>query len=569
MPLTKHLRLIALAAALGASAAPAMAAEVNSGAYLAGRHAAAEFDFSRASQFFAAALARDPKNPVLLEFANSSYVNLGDIGRAAAISRQMLQVGVESQVANIVLLGEAAKLGKWDNALSDLDAGQSVGPLFDGLFRGWARVGAGDLQEALDEFDQVSKTEGVRAFGQYHRALALAATGDFAAADTVFADPDLRLSRRGLMARAQVLSQLGRQADAVNMLRDVFGADVDKALDDLITALGAGKVVPFDVAPDATAGVAEVFFTIANALIGESNKAYTLVYSRMAEYLRPDHIEAILLSASLLEDLERYDLAIENYARIPRDNAASDAAQLGRAEALRKSGKIDAAIEAIEQLAQARPDLPLVHVTLGDTLRELDRFEEASKAYDRAVALLGEPAQGQWIIYFARGITFERTDRWPEAEADFRKALELQPDQPQVLNYLGYSYVEKHQNLDEALDMIQRAVAARPDSGYITDSLGWVFYRLGRYAEAVAPMERAVELMPVDPVINDHLGDVYWAVGRKLEAQFQWKRALSFIDPNDMDGEADPVRIKRKLEVGLDVVLDEEGMPPLTVANGG
>ena len=127
--------------------------------------------------------------------------------------------------------------------------------------------------------------------------------------------------------------------------------------------------------------------------------------------------------------------------------------------------------------------------------------------------------------------------------------------------------VEKQINLDEALEMIERAVAARPDSGYIVDSLGWVLYRLGRYDEAVGHMERAVELMPVDPVVNDHLGDVYWAVGRYREAEFQWKRALSFIDPDDTQNEADPERIRAKLDRGLDKVLEEEGAPPLKVAN--
>ena len=159
-------------------------------------------------------------------------------------------------------------------------------------------------------------------------------------------------------------------------------------------------------------------------------------------------------------------------------------------------------------------------------------------------------------------------EEWKQAEADFRAALELNPDQPQVLNYLGYSMVEKQVKLDEALNMIERAVAARPDSGYIVDSLGWVLFRLGRYDEAVSHMEKAVELMPVDPVVNDHLGDVYWAVGRSREAEFQWKRALSFVDPDDENAEADPDRIRRKLDVGLDQVLAEEGAAPLKFANG-
>ena len=199
-------------------------------------------------------------------------------------------------------------------------------------------------------------------------------------------------------------------------------------------------------------------------------------------------------------------------------------------------------------------------MTLGDTLRRLERYDDASRAYDDAIALFVEDTPSQWLAYFARGITHEREDRWPQAEADFRKALVLNPGQPQVLNYLGYSFVEMGINFDEALAMIEEAVAAQPDSGYIVDSLGWVQFRLGRYTEAVVNLERATELLAVDPIINDHLGDAYWAVGRQIEAEFQWNRALSF-DPT----EEDAARIRRKLEVGLDTVLEEEGADPLIV----
>ena len=213
---------------------------------------------------------------------------------------------------------------------------------------------------------------------------------------------------------------------------------------------------------------------------------------------------------------------------------------------------------------RAYGDLATVHVTLGDDYRRLKRYDEATAAYDRAVALYGEPEPSHWVLYYTRGITHERMDRWDLAESDFRMALKLQPDQPQVLNYLGYSFVEQQTNLDEALDMIERAVAARPNDGYITDSLGWVLYRLNRFADAVEHMERAAELMAVDPIINDHLGDVYWAVARRREAEFQWTRALSF-EPEDVDAD----RIRRKLDVGLDVVLAEEGAAPISLANDG
>ncbi len=209
-----------------------------------------------------------------------------------------------------------------------------------------------------------------------------------------------------------------------------------------------------------------------------------------------------------------------------------------------------------------------MHTSLGDILRQQQDFNGAVRAYDTALGMSDSPIQSQWFSYYARGISHERLGDWPNAEADFRMALELNPGQPQVLNYLGYSMVENNINLDEALEMIEDAVAARPDSGFIVDSLGWVLYRLGRFEEAVGHMERATELMPVDPVVNDHLGDVYWSVGRKTEAQFQWMRALSFIDDSTA-ADAKPDRIRAKLSQGLDAVLAEEGEKTLQVANDG
>jgi tetratricopeptide (TPR) repeat protein len=403
------------------------------------------------------------------------------------------------------------------------------------------------------------------AFGRYHAALARAVAGDLDGAEELFSGgadgTAMRLTRRGTIARAQVLSQLGRNDEAVALVDESFGADLEPGLAALRARLAEGDTVPFDLVSDATDGAAEVFFTVAGALRGEAQASYTLLYTRAAEALRPDHVDAILMSASLLDQMERYDLATETYNRVPRDHPSFHIAEIGRAEALEKSGREDAAIQVLGQLAESHGDQAIVHITQGDMLRRLERYAEATPAYDRAIALFSEDREEHWVVYFARGITQEREDRWPAAEADFRKALELNPGQPSVLNYLGYSFIEMEENLEEAMEMIREAVAARPDSGHIVDSLGWGLYRLGRYEEAVEHMERAAELLPVDPIVNDHLGDVYWAVGRKVEARFQWHRALSF-DPEPEEAE----RIRRKLEVGLDQVLAEEGAPPLEVA---
>ncbi|MYA86877.1 MAG: tetratricopeptide repeat protein, partial [Boseongicola sp. SB0662_bin_57] len=284
---------------------------------------------------------------------------------------------------------------------------------------------------------------------------------------------------------------------------------------------------------------------------------------------RPDHIDALLLTAELLEQLDQHDLATEVYDKVPRDHPEFHAAELGRAEALRQSGQEGAAIEVLQQLTESHGHLLQVHVALADLLRELERYEEAKAPYNNALSMVSEPVEQHWIIYFTRGIAHERTGQWDLAEADFRKALELKPDQPTVLNYLGYSLLELQTDLEEALALIERAVEQRPDAGHIIDSLGWGLYRLGRYEEAVPHMERAAEHLPIDPIVNDHLGDVYWAVGRHREAEFQWHRALSFFTDETDQGDVDPDRIRRKLEVGLDAVLAEEGAPPLNVANDG
>ena len=235
-----------------------------------------------------------------------------------------------------------------------------------------------------------------------------------------------------------------------------------------------------------------------------------------------------------------------------------DLAEIGRAEALESAGNTEAALEALRNLSRSHAGVMQVHVALGDMLRRAEKFDEAITAYTAALDLVAAPQEQHWVLFYTRGIAHERQKQWDQAEADFRKALALSPDQAQVLNYLGYGFIDMNRNLDEALAMIERAVELAPNTGYILDSLAWGYYRLGRYADALAPMEKASLMEPVDPIVTDHLGDVYWAVGRKLEARFQWRRALSF-DPEEKEAD----RIRRKLEVGLDAVLAEEGAAPL------
>ncbi|MEM6888390.1 MAG: tetratricopeptide repeat protein [Pseudomonadota bacterium] len=560
---------LAAAALLMSLALPAKAQSV-AGPYLAARSAASQSDFEQAASFYSRALARDSGNPVLMESLLISQLSLGRISEAQPVAELLADEGVSSQVAELILTTNAIIDGDLAQFNDTKLSGDGIGPLVDGLVKAWANMGLGEVSSALEAFDDVAIRIGLDGFALYHKALALASVGDFEGAEAIFSgEPSggVVQTRRGVLARAQVLSQLERNDDAINMIEQAFSGSTDPEIEAVIASLQAGKAVPFTYVRKAQDGLAEVFFSVAAALRNEAAPEFTLLYGQVAVALRPDHIDALLLTAELLETLKQYDAAISVYRSVPADNPAYHAAELGRADALRRSGREEAAIEVLGQLTRSHDQLATVHSALGDALRQSERFEEAVSAYDRAVELNAERGGTSWFLLYARAISYERTDQWELAEADFRAALELNPNQPQVLNYLGYSLVEQKVKLSEALEMIERAVAASPDSGYIVDSLGWALYRLGRFQEAVPHMERAVELLPVDPVVNDHLGDVYWAVGRTREAEFQWMRALSFVDQGETAEDADPDRIRRKLDLGLDQVLEEEGAPPLKVVS--
>ncbi|WP_417718493.1 tetratricopeptide repeat protein [Salipiger sp.] len=560
---------LALLAALGTGLAGPSAADSLAGDYLAARQASFVGDYQVAADYYSRAIAFDPENPELLERATLANLSLGEVERAKALADQLTAKGFNSQVAHMAQIAVLAKEENYPELLARIKDQKAIGPLVDGLVSAWAHVGQGDVTAALQAFDDLADERGLSGFAGYHRALTLASVGDFEGAEKIFAENgagNMQFTRRAITGRAEILSQLDRTDEAVQLIDQGFGPILDPGLAALRQSLANGEKLPFSLVSTPRDGVAEVFYTLAAALSNEANDDFTLLYSRIAEYLRPDHVGAILMSAELLQKLGQTDLAIAAYKKVPRSDPSYQAAELGRADVLRRAGKTDAAVEVLEQLAATDGNLAAVQSALGDLMRQLERWDDAIAAYDRALATFDKEDPAQWFLYYARGISKERKGDWEAGEADFRAALKLNPNQPQVLNYLGYSMVEHHVSLDEALGMIEKAVAAEPQSGYIVDSLGWALYRLGRYDESVEHMERAAELMAVDPVVNDHLGDVYWAVGRKLEAEFQWKRALSFVDWKEASDEVDPERIRRKLAVGLDQVLADEGAPPLKVA---
>jgi tetratricopeptide (TPR) repeat protein len=302
----------------------------------------------------------------------------------------------------------------------------------------------------------------------------------------------------------------------------------------------------------AAEGMAEVFYGLGEALTSEGGLSMGVLYLQLALYAQPDHAFALAALASAYESGQRYQAALDAYDRIPSGSALQPAIDIRKAFDLNSLDKVDEAKVILDGLAKADANDLKPLDALGNILRARKRYAEAVDVYSAALKLIPKPDKRHWSIFYSRGTCYERLKNWPAAEADLQKALELYPDQPLALNYLGYSWVDQNRNLKQGMGLIEKAVALKPDDGYIVDSLGWAHYKLGNYAEAVRFLERAVELKPQDPVLNDHLGDALWRVGREREAKFQWDQALT-LDPEPEELE----RIKKKLS---------EGMPPAAEA---
>lgn len=529
------------------------------GNYLAARAAVIEGNHRVAAIYFENALAADPGNPMLIGNAIFANAALGQWGRAETIA-DMLPSEVEGQeLVNLVRMVRGLADGDLVSARSAIEAGQGAGPLIDPLAIGWIYLGEGDMSRATEAFLDVAAEPGMADIAHTHLALARAAVGDFEGANAILSGDEfgpLSTNERSVRARAEVLVQLDRRDDALELL-DFFTDNMPvPALVALRDRIAAQETVPpYDFLTTWQQGLAEVFHTIAEALGGDTgSSSLPLLYARAANGIEPGHTEALILAGRLLMEAEQFTLAADAFTEVPQGDPQYVEGQLGRADAYFSAERADDALEVLRALAAEYPELSTVQASLADALRRTEHCVEAVEYYTAALDLVDITQTRYWFVYYARGICREFTGDYEAAEADFRQALVLNPGQPQVLNNLGYSLVEQRRNLDEALDMIERAVEAQPESGYIVDSLGWVLYRLGRFEEAVEPMERAVELLPNDPIVNDHLGDVYWLVGRQREARFQWERALSFEPDED-----EATRIRRKLEIGLDRVLADEG----------
>ena len=522
----------------------------SAGNYLAGRFAQKARDFRAAARLLSNALGSDPQNPDLLRRAFFTSLASGQVDAARRLARRTAAFGKPAPLADLVLVVEKLREGAFDEAERMLGAtsGRGFSAFLVPLLSAWAQAGQDRPDDALKTLAGLKETAGFAVIGDYHSALILdlaerteEAERHYLAAVSGAPRPTVRL----IEAIGSFYERTGRPGEAEKRYRDFLDQQgASPLLEHALAQVSSGA--PGRIVADAGQGAAEVLFNVSGTPLQENSIGIALICGHLALHLRPRFPLARVLVGRMLESVGRAEEAIAVYDSVDRASPLWWSARLRRADGLEVLGRQEEAVATLRRMAAERAQRSDALTALGDILRGARRFKKAVEAYDAAIARVGPIEQRHWALLYSRGIALERSGQWQRAEADFIAALKLNPDQPYVLNYLGYSWVDRKINLNRARRMIERAVALRPNDGYIVDSLGWVLYRIKEFGGAVANLERAVELRPQDPTINDHLGDAYWRVGRRVEARYQWRRSLS------LDPEPEQIaRIREKIENGL------------------
>ena len=551
----------ALSAIALAGAAPAFAAATvadspsldvfagsEPGNYLAGLIASANSDSAAAEAYYLEALRLDPHNPDLVDRAFSASLSNGDVKQASTLAERLVARDPDNRLARLALAVSAMQRGEYPSARADLASRDAPSrDITSSLLTAWSYAGQKDLRRALDTLDRV-RDPAVGAFRDFHAGLIADTLGNPLEAQRRLkaAYESDKGALRFADAYARSLAAHGDRDGAIKVYTDIEAtAPRHPIVERALAELRAGATPPLLVG-NAGEGAAEVLYGLGAAGARQGDDLPALVYLRLSLFLRPHDDLASVTLANLFEQMKKDDLAVAAYEAVPEGSPLRDDSEVQAALVLDNDGQSDEAIRRLTAIAAARPHDPDALAALAGALRSAKRFPEAAETYDRAIAAVGIPTKDNWTLFYFRGICYERDKQWPKAEDDFRRALELYPEQPMVLNYLGYSWVDKGVKLDQAFKMLRRAVELRPNDGYIVDSLGWAHFKLGQYAEATQTLEKAVDLKPADPVLNDHLGDAYWRVNRKVEARFQWNHARDMKpDPEDLPA------ILKKIEVGL------------------
>ncbi|KQO74302.1 tetratricopeptide repeat protein [Methylobacterium sp. Leaf88] len=531
-------------------------AESLEGNFLSAYIAGASKDTAAAASYYREAVKADPRNAELLERAFVSLLADGSLPDAFRAAERLTSRDGSNGLAQLALGVRQIKAGQFAQARQNFArSGRGAAADLTGtLLTAWAFAGANDGKRALETINKLKGERYYNTFRDFHAGLIASLVGDQAEAERRLKaayDAD-RNTLRIVDAYARFEAQAGRTDLAIQAY-----TEFDKLLPrhpivrDALTKLKEGKPLS-RLVNSAQEGAGEVLYGLGSAGSTQGDELPAVVYLRLALYLAPEHALARLTLADILDRMKQTERANEAYSQIPTTSPLRLNADVQVGLNLEQMGKGDEAIAHLDAAMKAHPDDIDVVTALGNVQRSRKKYEEAAETYSRAIALIGDkPAANYWTTFYFRGTAYERAKQWPKAEADLKKALELVPaSQPgaraQVLNYLAYSWVDQNMNIDEAFTMLKQAVDAAPRDGMIIDSLGWAYFRLGRWDDAVRELEKAIELKPGDPTINDHLGDAYWRAGRRLEGKFQWQHAKDLNpEPDDLE------KINAKLKDGL------------------
>ncbi len=523
------------------------------GSYLAGRIATGARDLEAAARFFEEALRKDPESEILVRQAFLLETMRGNWSQALPLAEKTIAKESKSRkygLAHMVLGVRDFAQGRFVKARDHFKkmGRDPFSHLAAIIGMAWAYQGEGKTREALRELLILTPLKWARNTQNFHHALIADVGGRKAEARRIY-EKLFSAEKRTLrvaLAYARHLAALGRRKAALRVieqhLAETFGHSLAK---DLKKRLQAGdEITP--LATSAQEGLAELYYGLGEALVAEGGMEIGAIFLQLALYLRPDFPLALITLGENYENAKRYALANAVYERIPSSSPLWLSATIRRAYNLNALKKVEEATALLEKVIAAYPKALAPLEAMGSILRAHKRYGEAIPYFSKAIALIKKPQTRHWKYFYARGVTYERMKQWDKAEADLLMALRLKPDQPMVLNYLGYSWVDQGVHLKRAMALIQKAVDLRPNDGYLVDSLGWAYYRLGQYEKAVRELERAVKLTPEDPIINDHLADAYWRTGRELEARYLWAQVLT------LDPEPDLVKkVKEKLKKGL------------------
>jgi len=533
-----------------------------SGNFLAAQQASKQHDIEAAATYYRNALAADPQNPLLIQSAFQLLLADGRIKDALPLADKILARDKNNHLARLTLGIEAFKRGNFERARAhfaqmqprqDSAVPATILDLTSTILAAWAHEGQNDPDTAFKVIDRLKGQDWYEVFKNYHTGLIAEMAGRKADAAKRLGDA-YKLDTTGLRiidAEARNLARTGRKDDALKVLDDFDKDTPDHPLIKALKAEIVAGIIPQPLIQSPQAGAAELLFGVGAAIGREGGEEVAAVYLQLALWLDPKAELPLITLASVEGQLKQYDKSVSLLEQIPPTSKLKPMVDIQISRYYNVLEKFDKARDRLTALVKSNPkDIDAV-MTLGDVYRANKNFAEAADVYTQAIGALPKVTGADWSLFYYRGICFERTKQWPKAEADFLHAIELNGKEPHVLNYLGYSWIDMGLHLDQGLEMIKKAVDLAPDDGYIVDSLGWAYYRLGRYGEAVRELERAVLLKSEDPVVNDHLGDAYWQVGRKLEATFQWAHSRDLKpEPEDLAKTLD--KLKNGLKTDAD-----------------